>query len=597
MFKIKSIPVNIMLAVFFTFAAFSYIAFINFNAGFLTGDDFSYVIKDREEQWIWTLQGDRASHYIAFYITDFIGFHVPDFLGLLPRYITQILLFSSLAAIFVRLKLSVSLAFFAALFVITTHEIDWQHNGFIAFFGGFNLFFALFFFAVLIERSDVKLIIAWPIVFLFVFISFSSELFFGLAIIYIFLCVILNEKLSSIAASPFFWAIILYISLYLYIQGNTTQSQEFSMQNYLMGGLYSHGVKDLLQAGLLFYLHSIPHLKESEKIFFIVILILPVVLFFIKDFFKFLIKVYSPKHIEQNAIDKTPFILLALIMIAGVAPQFLMAIQPTKFEWIMSGASNRYAFSLYGWISMGVIFFYYFNRLDKKHTKIRIFSFALMGLIILSSAQSNYLFIKPYAESKIKWLEIYNKSISAEGDTVMLNTHLLRHPYILPIDEYKIGRYVYRLSGKKVSLCHFTNGYFLFSDPEPDTIKIEGFHQAEADGRWANETAELTIIHAFIEGGEVEIFFNGGFNIYHDNPIIITYGGDTYSHVPKIDSSFKINLEPGTSNPTITLSGEQATSPYTLGQSHDTRNISAKVKAISAHEINNGNLIKIFSCE
>ena len=245
-------------------------------------------------------------------------------------------------------------------FILITHELDWQHNGLIAFFGIYNALLAIFLIAMLSnERKTTNNGLVLALTALFIG-SYASELFVGLSLSYLILKVLLERQLKPQFRSPIFWSLAIYISAYVVIKATTalTHWNAQQMSNYLVGSVGTYAPDQMLMAALLYFINSLPyyHLLEIQPLTSAKFAAL--ILFALGAYIILLLprKERAGQSSLEFSAQKREWLMLAMLVLLAVVPNFLMALQPMKVDWILRNASVHYAFSYYTWIALAIVF-------------------------------------------------------------------------------------------------------------------------------------------------------------------------------------------------------------------------------------------------
>jgi hypothetical protein len=209
----------------------------------------------------------RPSHVIGYGINNFIGFAIPDFVGLTKRLITMLVLFSSIVATLIHFEIPRLRAVGLASFAVMAHQVDWQHNGLVAFFGGYNLFLGFFLWALILnERAQVTARI-YILVFLLIFLSFTSELFVILTLIYIAIKALQVKNSSPFYKGPIASATFVYLFLFIILRAiyeDPTRIGGVSSLTYAMGSVSKFSPTDIVAGTLISFINSVPYFSSLE---------------------------------------------------------------------------------------------------------------------------------------------------------------------------------------------------------------------------------------------------------------------------------------------------------------------------------------------
>ena len=446
----------------------SYIYRVNYNVAFLTLDEFTNATSKIGSELTTAIATGRTSHLIGAAITSIFRFEIPSFFSILPRFFSIVFLYLSLILIFTLMKIPRPWVLVFSSCAVLMHQIDWQHNGMIAYFGTYNLYFAAFWGAFYIHEMRAKGGFRCAIVTLLLLVSFASELFIGLSLVYFAiefwtrLPIRSWSKFFNALKSPFFYSISIFGLVFCIAQFVVQPAASAEMKNYLTGSFWQFGIGDVLSGTLLYTFFSIPFVN-SAGLSTSVVFVLSGLLFV----FSFLAVIVSLKEIRKPGMSRwhqTRNSLVILMVCLLWMPQLLMSLQPMKLRWILDGSSTRYIFSWYSWLA-----FFFLVSLILWTTKwglramqsgaAKCVMLSVVLLLMFLSAYHNISFVSTLRKSKENWLFV--RDISARSmSNVYLPEDLLRHPYILPIDEIKMRRYVAHVFGKQAIICRDMPAYF-----------------------------------------------------------------------------------------------------------------------------------------
>jgi hypothetical protein len=130
---------------------------------------------------------------------------------------------------------------------------------------------------------------------------------------------------------------------------------------------------------------------------------------------------YLNRHLSVANLDilgnvRSVAFLITLCALALI-PSLLMALQPMKLEWILSGSSRRYAFSLYEWLAFVML-----SSIFIKHSPLGKSIAVLVGLsviatvMLLNSVFNNLKFTDSYADSLNNWRSLNKAILRSEGN-------------------------------------------------------------------------------------------------------------------------------------------------------------------------------------
>jgi hypothetical protein len=581
MTKLKRITVN-KLSVILLVALLIYMGLINYNIPFVTLDEF-ISITFSENNLDEAIKHGRLSHLFSFLSRTLTSFEVPSIIGLTPRYLTMILLTVSLIIFLVHSGLSGNAAIFATAFTIISHQIDWMHNGFIAFFGNFNIFLALFLLAVVLDGLPKKKYY-FIIIFIFLIFSYGSELFLGMSFIYLLVKSYLTRRYGQIYQSPFFFAIITYVILFLVLSYFSDPIAGAAMKEYLIGKPSEDKAKyeSIIKATILYIVNSVPYLSLNiYPALSLGTIVLGCSVLFVLRMLSFRTAKKPTKEVVNTYASNqtTSVILLATLLIT---PQFLMANQPMKAYWILSGASNRYIYSFYTWIAIIFLFALFINVIKKNviYKKKKIIIFIAVPVIIFLTiyiGKKNIEFSKTYINSKNNFLQI-QKIISTEtGDEVGIPEKLLEQFYILPISSVNMKKYVHTVYNKNSKIC-YNAGKIQNDHP---LYKLEGFHQLENDGVWSTNSAKIKFKINLKQGTKLRVEFTDSLASNLSNDSLIKFGNVIFRETITPGHFIEININELMELPELIITPYAVLAPAELGYSGDDRKLGLKLKSIS----------------
>lgn len=577
MTKLKKITLN-KLSVILLVALLIYMGLINYNIPFMTIDEVNIITFP--DVLGHSIVHGRISSELGLLITNLTSFNVPSIVGLTPRYLTMILLTVSLIIFLVHSGLSRNSAIFATVFAIISHQIDWQHNGFTAYFGVFNIYLALFLLAVVLD-SLPKQKYYFIIIFIFLIFSYGSELFLGISVIHLLVKSYLAGRYRQIYQSPFFFAIITYVVLFLVLYRFSDPLLASERREYLMGGLSINKYEDIIKATLLYLAYSVPYLSINvySAVSLGVIILGSSILFVLR-----MLSFHSPAKPTQevaNIYTSNQISSVILLVVLLIAPQALMAIQPMKVDWILSGASNRYVYSFYTWIAIVFLFAIFINIIKKnamyKEKIINVIAFPVIIFLTIDIGRENIEFSKTYINSKNNWLQIQKIISTNTDDEVRIPEELLKHPYILPISGQHMKNYVSQVYNKNSKICFDGN---IISNNHP-FYRLEGFHGVEYDGSWSTNLAKIKFRISLKKGTKLRIEFTDSFDKNLSNDSLIKFGNLIYRETITPGYFIEININELMELPELIITPYAVQSPAELGYSKDKRKLGVKVKNIS----------------
>lgn len=594
---------NKKLSAAFVFGAISivviYLAYVNYNLPFLTTDELVSAKLGLHELLKQPFRHGRVSQVLMGIIVDgTLMFDFPSPLKLTPRYISMLLAYVTIFLILNKLGFRSAGAIAIASFAIIVHQLDWRNNGLIAFFGGYNLLLAFFMFAVLVLDFKLQNAVKWLLVFLFLMLSFASELFFGLAVIYLILTKITNSDDYKLSRHPFLWAImvnfILFLITRLYVATDTN-----AIDNYMFGALGKQGfLLSIVKSTLWFFLYSIPFYDflGTAKNFDLAVSFLMILFFGFFLITKVINKGNSDIVISNSAseaIDKPgPTLkiagngsnrhipLLVIIFVLAIAPQLLMSIQPMKLDWALADDKQaiRYVFSFYTWICICVLSAYFLKSYSSRFPIAKYVAFIVVSMVFFQALKMNIAFVSSYSDAMVKWraLESLEK---VDSDIVAIDQNLLYHPYLNNVIVLK--DYIQTRLGKKIVLCNkeIDNGYY-FSRALP-SLSLTGFSGAEAQGTWTvGPIATVEFPGKFDERDFILVEVAAGFASNADLPVDFTVGDRVTRQFVASNKVVLLPINHATENLKLNIIIPKPTSPASIGESEDTRELGVMIKRI-----------------
>jgi hypothetical protein len=491
--------------------------------------------------------------------------------------------------------------------------LDWQHNGLIAFFGGFNLSLGFFLFALIALESLENKSLRFFVVFVLVLLSFSSELFVGLAAIYALLRIAIEKNPRSVYTDPLVWAITLYVAAFIFLTVRIDVDEFHATQTYLTGGLARYTFFEMMIAALLYYVNSIPlysrlDFSKTVSVTLSLAVLLPLIVAMTKALKDAITSKGGTVERGGKAVCEVPLIIVLAVL--GVAPQCLIAISTQKHDWIMSGVSTRYAFSLYTWVSLTIIGAITW-RTYAPSSRILNYICAVPLVIYLSvSVANNMRFANEYKQSRENWLEIDKIASEAECEDVRLPASLLKnpyknwatiekivsnakcadvkipsrllsHPYILPVDDVKIKKFIWNVYKKNARVCVGAGGYDLSDQLPSKIVKLEGFSAAEVPGRWTSGAVTNIYFTRHLEKGNVvELTISEAFAENAVFPTKFSIGAVAVRQAVRKGTVVRLEINQDLENPVLAIQVPKPVSPASLGVNSDTRIIGIMIKKI-----------------
>lgn len=443
-----------ILSVFLVFLTLTYLCFVNYNLGFLTLDEFNHTITGFGATVGEVYRHGRTSHLIGAALNQVFGFSVPDFWGLTPRFLGMMSLYLALILILRDVGRLKKYAVHVASFCILAHQVDWQHNGMVAFFGNYNWYLAFFLLYLHIDLHMPKKAYLRVAAAVMLFLSFASELFVGLVVVIGLAKWVLGDRKQSILKSTWFLPLALYMVGLIAHRFFAENSDSSRMASYLYGSIGDYSLFDIFRGAWLYTVYSIPAfvLPTNPTTLLPLVGALVTLTFLVSPFVVAFRKGIASD--EGSDREKASIIILTFSCIA-VASQHLTAIQPTKLKWILESASTRYAFSYYTWIAIVVLMAFWASTLNKwaQFRFAGFFTTLVLCLFVIRSFRDNSRFVGELRFSKDKWISL--QQIAKSGaEAISISDKFLEHPYILPISDEWMKRYVGSVYGKGVEICH-----------------------------------------------------------------------------------------------------------------------------------------------
>lgn len=585
-----------------------YLAVVNYRLPFMTMDELRAISDSLLDRFHLIGLYGRPSQVIGLPINQVISFRDVEFSSLTPRFITMIALLFALIAFFKKAGISKIASIWVACFAVVTHEIDWQHNGFVAFYGSYNLFLAMFLIGVLLADNEKRNFIRWAAAYLLILLSFASEFFVGLMFVYLVACWVEKLEYKRIALSPHLWALLTYTVCFVILKISFQEDiHSSSMKNYLVGSFTGYDILQIGKGALVYFVNSIP-LYGRGPIFsgwiaggVAVLTIVLAILVGLRTKVALLERRREAEIIHDTKKKKLSFSLFSILVCMVIAPPILMSLQPMKLEWVLTRASTRYAFSLYTWIGLIGLLSMMLSLYPVRHRFARIFIGAVAALYIGFSLTNNFKFLSKYNTSFSNWRELHERLINAEGPVVDLPIALFDHPYMVsPLipDRRMMDQFIELQYKKSIRICR--DG-FDFSGPlvipvnvnqitgallevyggEGGNVRIDGFHEAEDWGRWtAGSSSQIYLNENLRANDVVEVEVGGAF---FENSTIHTQfkiEENVVSIIIDRPRTVAISVENDVKSPVVTIIPPKPQSPYEAGQGADSRVIGIMVKSI-----------------
>jgi hypothetical protein len=466
-----------------------YVGYVMFSLPYMTMDEVNWISKDRLDRLLSTIENGRPSQFIMALTTYIFQFEKPHFINMAPRFIAVILMLFALFKYVKSCGLSDRTASIYIVFFTLTHQLDWQHNGMLAFFSIFCVYIGAFLYAINDDNWSMGFNFFRMSLFL---ISFGNELFLIMSILILFYGLLLEKK-KAVKYREMLIALFICVGLYAYHFLN--KEVPSGMQNYLVGSFGKFSYVDMLYSGFLYYTYSVPFLSyflrgDFSKLWAIAITVSISIIFMTIAWRK------------QRQYDLNGFYYLLILFILAVLPQFLMSAQPSKVEWILKDASHRYAFSLYSWIFLSFVIFRTVEFFHERNSYI-IKSILVSGMLSFSfiSVINNINFVHSFANSLNNW-KVIVEYLTDSSESIELPRYLLKHPNILPVQDYHVQNYSFHNFGKIIKFlpedfyaAKFEDGIDFRVEGLPSFIQsVNGLSNVESFGRWSDAN-----LHPYVE--------------------------------------------------------------------------------------------------
>lgn len=579
--KINSNRENIAPYTVFFMAAL-YVVYISFNLPHMTYDELQGVANPFSYQMIVNIESGRISHHIALLINQAIGFVIPDFEGMLKRAVVIFLFFVVLYLYLRHMNFEKNISSILVFLALFGHQLDWQHNGMLSFFGGYLFYLSCFLISIILYEKQKGFFISFVLSSFFLILSFSSEVFVGLSVLY-FIGIYFSK--NKVFFNPHFYFSILYFFLYFYMQRYTSTEKSLLMADYTLGSIKAFSFIDIIEVWGLYLYYSIPYLDlikyrpNGILILFFVIFLLGIALY--RYFLAFGFRTLLGWHY-----------LLWVTLLLG--PQFLISLQPMKAQWMLDGASSHYVFSFYTWISLLVLVLMFFKKKEFIFLSVLLFPFLVFVLL------KNVGFIENYKPSIIKWKAIELEADRAKEnneDSIKLLHSDISHPFISSIPENIMAKLIFKEYEINTYFCRKNSIYDFSVDSDLD---LTGFYDSEPGGKWIKGTlAEVGLPNNIQKGDRVLFKFSNYIQDLNEKPIVIAtskeksavYLDDLLVAVYEFTENIEL--------PTIKIEVANSYRPIDIGINTDTRDLSLMIKSIEIWRKVDGNymLDDSSSCE
>lgn len=617
---------NKKIAVYFALLLTAcYLVVVNYRLPFMSMDEIRSIVDPLKDRFHLIGLYGRPSQVFGLLINLLISFRDVEFFSLTPRFMTMIALLFSLVVFFQKVGIQRTSSVLAVCFAIVTHELDWQHNGLVAFYGGYNLMLAMFLLGISLHDGDRKNNIRWMIAYLLILMSFASEFFVGLVVIYLIALWLEGLKFNKIVRSPFFVALLTYLIFYFLLKLSSQEEAHSSrMNNYLVGALSDFSLQKIGEGVTIYFVNSIP-LYGLGPILSISIAGAAVALTVV---FTGIVGAYVSipwsawermvQKINNSNIKKISLSDYSVLLCLVFAPSILMSLQPMKLEWALSGASTRYAFSLYSWIGIVgfIVIFFRFNPI--RHFVAKVFIFTVVIAYVVMSASSNIRFLSLYNTSFANWKLLNERLLKSKDSVVDLPISLFNHPYIvspLTPDRKMMDKFSEYQYGKTIRICRdgfdfygplvipidankiteFIPNIYGAEGRNDAIVRIGGFHGIEENGRWTNGSSSEIYLNENLQTNDVvELDISEAFFQNSVRPTQFKIGENLISVIIDHARTVSIAVTKNVRSPVVVINPPKPSSPSALAQGIDKRVIGIKIKSVRIlRPDQNGNLKNI----
>ena len=587
----------------------AYLALINYQLPFLTMDEIRATSTSFSDSvHLINLYG-RPSQVIGTILNKALSFYNVEYLSLTPRFFAMMALLYALSMFFSNIVGSLDRAVLMSCFILVTHQLDWQHNGLIAFFGGYCLTLSLFLFAVRITQKTKHSRWHSALACLMFFFSFASEFFVGLALVYMFALYFDFHKNRIKQITPILLSLLIYTLFYIVLKFNfQINVHAEGMSNYLVGSAGKYSFFDITKGYLIYLVNSMPlydlgPVKSLLPALLITVTVALMAVIMFRNIYIYKHDILRSDVVAGNNVQgQNSFSVFSIILCMIFVQPILMALQPMKLEWALSGASQRYAFSFYTWIGIAALIFILYFKYVTKNAKVNILIFIGICCFSIVSACKNIEYARGYKESFLKWQEVHKLMNVKDRSSVDLPISLLIHPYIVSplvpskkhMDAFFKFNYNktlklcidgYDLSGPQVSIIDVEKYIglvpgFINSD-EPWKISIENFHGGEAAGRWTNgKISKIYLPQRINKGDVIKVEVT---NVFGQNAVLPTnfkVGADIFTYVISQPQTISLLISNDSPDATITIYSPALQSPLATGAGSDSRNLGIMIKNV-----------------
>ena len=560
-------------------ATIFYIFRLNLFFPFLTMDEQNALLTPEFSNILKTvIENGRLSHLLAWFPFKILSFQNVATLDLMPRFLSVMSLYFVLCLYLQGLYRSWVYAIAIASIIICGHTVDWQHDGMFAFFGGYNVFAAAFLLALHLSRQEKTLgIVQYPLVVMLLLISFGSEFFLGLAALFFVLFYFL-EKRRDLNVHCFAIAVTCYLLLFIVFRLIGAEQAAFEvksagMEHYLYGNITEGAsIYDMGRGALLYVYYSIPTPAAALESRSLLGYGLAIVIFLS-------IITYLHKNTIRSVEQSWEILLLSVCLI--FVPSILLSLQPPKLAWILSGDSNRYAFSYYTWIGFMILLSYALKNEIRKTGLVTIVITVALSSIVVNSMLKSQSFAAGYEKTRINWLEINSDFVKAKGKDYYVGQDQIRglQNRITPIDFEYLSDYAekyYQIDLREdpkdrekvgTQLPSFISQIEGLSGPEPFTA-----------GRWSDgDTLRILFRETLPEEFTLVIGLNDLFGPNLNQPIGVEVGEWSGTFLGEVSEHIEIKIDNPQVTDTIVIRIPHPTSPASYSGGNDQRRLGIRL--------------------
>lgn len=569
------------VALIFPITALIYLGIVNFSLPFMVLDEIRSLSQSAADGYRLILLYGRSSTLISHLINQVIGFNSIVYVNLIPRYFAMVTVLIGISTAFNMIGYSWKVSAILASLAIMTHQVDWQHNGLVAFFAGYSLYLGVYLISLFLAlRGKENIYSKLTIIFLLV-LSYSSELFVLASFGYLCVEAISKNKFPDLKNS-FVVSIIIYLLIFVYVRGQSANEHVKHMDSYILGAYSKFSVKEIFLSIMVYTAGIIPHvqMKSRDSIAIALSIFLFVGLLFI----------YAIKKLNEIEYAKLQLMLFAVIIL--LLPPILMSLQPLKVEWAIHDMSNRYAFSMYGWFGVLLLIGSAINfSKNQKVLSLNLNIFVIFLIfLVLYSVPRNLDFVKSYKNSFLKWKELNVQANNGQGD-LLIDRDLLNHPYIVPYDRKLYSEYIRAVYSRRLLVCDAAGFNLAKANKDFEKIRLSNFYEAESDGRWtAGKASRIKFIGKYPAGSSIFLEISDVYGENGKKPLTFSVGEDIYDHQIRPNSIIQITLTKDISNPLLNINLLSDYSPASLGTSKDLRAIGIKINRVGIFEPNENQL-------